>query len=159
MKNFYRLKTIGADVIMPIIMFELNERKKSGVDVDIAEAYVLLNDTQALYLAIAENKRNRATGYYAEVEPNIRALLRKYKLQWTLDKAQLHDYAVNYLVARQFRLIAGNVYEHPSSYFRATNYDMILMRAIITQEGIEKEMVESGIIQIMKVEDGENPQL
>ena len=158
MKNHFVLKSIGADSIMPIILFELNERKKQGVDVDLAEAYVLLNDTQALYLAIAENNRDHATGHYAHIEPKIRALLRKYKLSWVLDSAQLKDYAMKYLVAQGFSFLGTKVLSHPTGTYEATTYDTVLVKALITGDGVTEALVEIGFFKVER-RDGEAPQL
>ncbi|QZE59522.1 hypothetical protein MPK66_gp278 [Erwinia phage pEa_SNUABM_2] len=126
-KKFCKLAHIGADVIMPAILYALNRKMQAGIQVDLAEAYTLLNDTQAVYLTIASGQPDR---YYTQLEPTIRALLVKYEIQWALDRDALAKYCQSYMKRKGFTHVEDDVYSYPE-VVAYNNYDRVFIRALI----------------------------
>ncbi|UAW96424.1 hypothetical protein MPK64_gp280 [Erwinia phage pEa_SNUABM_16] len=161
-KKFCKLAHIGADVIMPAILYALNEKMQAGVKVDLAEAYTLLNDTQAVYLTLASGQPDR---YYDQLTPTIRALLEKYEIQWALDRDTLTKYCQSYMESKGFTPVEDGVYSYPE-VVAYNNYDRVFLRSLIgvadynlLEAAIQEEMdVVSEMDEIDKkldrVEDG-----
>lgn len=130
MPKVFTLKHSGADVIMPVILFELNKQMKAGSVVDLAEAYSLLNDTQAVYLTLASADND---AYYKQLEPTIRSLLAKYGLQWILNENDLSRYCERYAELKGFKCVDADVWSHDNGEVEIDNYDRILLRALLVE--------------------------
>lgn len=163
MSKAYTLKESGANIIMPVILFELNKQMKAGVVVDLAEAYSLLNDTQAVYLTRARNDNDM---YYREIEPTILALLAKYGLQWILNENDLARYCKRYAELKGFERVSDVAWSHPTGQVESDNYDRILLRALLDEyrpadlhesvDGLMEEQVQVDEIdrKLDLIEDG-----
>lgn len=130
MPKVFALKNSGADVIMPVILFELNKQMKAGAAIDLAEAYSLLNDTQAVYLTLASADND---AYYKQLEPTIRSLLAKYGLQWILIENDLSRYCERYAELKGFKRVDENVWSHATGEVEIDNYDRIMLRALLEE--------------------------
>lgn len=149
MLKVFTLKRSGADVIMPVILFELNKQMKAGTVVDLAEAYSLLNDTQAVYLTLASADND---AYYKQLEPTIRSLLAKYGLQWILNANDLSRYCERYAELKGFKRVDANVWSHATGEVEIDNYDRIMLRALL-EECSETMFLESVDLLIEEAEE------
>lgn len=127
-QKFCKLAPMGADVIMPAILYALNQKMQAGIKVDLAEAYALLNDTQAIFLTKASGTPD---AHYDRLEPTIRHLLEKYDIQWALDREALTKYCQAYMKLKGFTLMDKDVYIYPN-VVTTTNYDRVFLRALIS---------------------------
>lgn len=144
-KKFCKLVHVGADVIMPAILYALNEKMQAGVKVDLAEAYTLLNDTQAVYLTLASSQPDR---YYDQLTPTIRALLAKYEIEWALDHAALTKYCQAYMESKGFTHAGDGVYSYPEVVLHS-NYDRVFLRSLISDA--DHNLLEAAIQDEMAV--------
>ncbi len=148
--TIYRMKSIGCNTVMPVILRELHAKKLQGVDVDLAEAYMLLNDTQALYITLLTKENNL---YYQHIEPTIRAVLDKYGLLWVLSPVRLSEYCTQFLVAMEFRSLKNGFWSAPHLVPDALRdtYASLLIKAIL--EEAPYDALVSVICESYSIED------
>lgn len=152
LSGMYAMRMVGADTIMPTILFELNKLPK----VDLAEAYVLLNETQALYLARAENFGGASGYYYQQQEPIIVSMLKKYKIEWVLDFDKLKEYSEVFLIrlgftkhtCRKLELGTEQIYDiwtHTEKEMQTNHYINTLLRSLITDDIDESFLITTTV--------------
>lgn len=109
--NHFKLKTLGCDTITPIVLFELHKQMEANVKVDLAEAFTMLMEAQALFIDMRQRENGQpADCYYEEIGKGIENLLKKYSLEWVIDSDKLDEYAHNFLIERKFEKVSDTVY-------------------------------------------------
>lgn len=143
--RLFALKPVGPDLIMPIILFELDKQMRSGVFVDLAEAYGLLNDTQAVWINIQSRARDP---YYSEITPKIKGLLQKYGIQWVLNPDAVGPYVREYLTELEFSFYGDELVQAPQYNARSmTVYDNMLIKAFLSQD-IDRAVKNSSFFKV-----------
>lgn len=145
--RLFAIKPAGPDLVMPIILCELDKRMREGTFVDLAEAYALLNDTQAVWINIQSHARDP---YYSEIAPKIKSLLQKYDIQWVLNPDAVQTYVREYLDQMEFGFHSETLVESPEFNARPlTVYDNMLIKAFLSQD-VQQAVIDSGIFKVEK---------
>ena len=145
--RLFAVKPVGPDMVMPIILCELDKCMRNGTFVDLAEAYGLLNDTQAVWINIQSRARDP---YYDKITPAIKSLLHKYGIQWVLNPDSVEAYVKEVLTELEFEFHGGSLVEAPILSPRSfTTYDNMLIKAFLSDD-IDQAMTDSGFLKIEK---------
>lgn len=131
--NHFKLKTIGCDTITPIVLRELHLQMEKNVKVDLAEAFTLLMEAQALYIDLRQQESGQSADYYyAEIGKGIENLLMKYSLEWVLDPNKLEEYVLKFITERNFKKVTDTVYENTCPDAQYSFYEARIFSAIFT---------------------------
>lgn len=131
--NHFKLKKLGCDNITPIVMFELHKQMEANVKVDLAEAFTLLMEAQALFIDKYQRENGMSVAlYYEEIGKGIENLLMKYSLEWVLDSDKLDEYAHKFLVDRKFEKISDTVYVNTDPEARHNFYEARVFASILS---------------------------
>lgn len=131
--NHFKLKTIGCDTITPIVLRELHLQMEKNVKVDLAEAFTLLTEAQALYIDLRQQESGQSADYYyAEIGKGIENLLMKYSLEWVLDPNKLEEFVHKFLVDRNFKKVSDTVYENTCPNASFNFYEARIFSAILS---------------------------
>lgn len=131
--NHYTLKTIGCDSVTPIVLFELHKQMEANVKVDLAEAFAVLLEAQALYIDMRQCENGQSdSGYYLEAGAGILNVLKKYSIEWVLESDKLEEYVHKFLTDRKFVKVTDTVYENTDPEGRYGFYEARILAAILS---------------------------
>lgn len=96
----FKKNKVGVNMVTPIILLELKKQQDNGRLIPIEESWVLLNETQAVYIYINSRENN---DYYENLKKNIQELLKKYELSFVLEIEKLNEYVENFLSEKEVK--------------------------------------------------------
>lgn len=138
--NHFKLKMIGCDTLTPIVLRELHLQMEKNVKVDLAEAFTLLMEAQALYIDLRQQELGQSADYYyAEIGKGIENLLMKYSLEWVLDPNKLEEYVHKFLVDRNFKKVTDTVYENTCPDASFDFYEARIFSAILSDSFVAND--------------------
>lgn len=103
---FLKRNPVSVNMVTPIILFELKKQQDEGKVIPIEESWMLLNETQAVYLHIHSDGKD---SYYEQIKETIETLLNKYELSFVLNRSKIKEYIDNFVSEKDFKKIVTNI--------------------------------------------------
>lgn len=130
--NFYREREVGPNTIMPVILRELDFRHKAGKPIDLAEAYVLLNDAQSVYMHVVLEFTEKPSADYQRIVDTVLMLLEKYELSWIFSQSKHRTYIRKFLSEIGFECQSkGLYYISEEVEIDLDRYTALLIKAVL----------------------------
>lgn len=130
--NYYRERDVGPNTMMPVIMRELDFWHKAGKPLDLAEAYVLLNDAQSVYMHVVLEFTEKPSAQYQRIVDAVLMLLEKYELSWIFNQEKHSAYVRKFLAEIGFECMSkGLYYIEEETEIELGRYNALLISAVL----------------------------
>lgn len=130
--NYYRERDAGPNTMMPVIMRELDFWHKAGKPFDLAEAYVLLNDAQSVYMHVVLEFTEKPSAQYQRIVDTVLMLLEKYELSWIFSQEKHSAYVRKFLAENGFEVQSkGLYYIKEETEIELSRYNALLIGAVL----------------------------